>query len=158
MATVLSQLAQHVQQNPPKRQGPPPVSGDDVVERQHCHGLPRALTGHSVGGPHRFDRVVRLENERLVRSVLDAEHRSGEAGERLFEPDAFDERRMLDETQQCRVGRDQRPTDLLLGETIEAVAESTPMLVEKDMNLLIERQGEHIRVIGDHPAILAYIS
>jgi hypothetical protein len=72
-----------------------PISG--CLERRH--GAPRPLTSAAIGGLDRGDRVLLRQREGTVRGGGNADVGVGAATDRLVEPDAFDERDVLDQAE-----------------------------------------------------------
>ena len=155
VAGVLRQLTQHLQLQRPD----PAVTTavDDRVEAQGSHRAPRPFTSPAMGGLHRSDRVVLGQREGLGRGGGDADLGVRAAADRLVEPDAFDVRDMLDQTEQRRPRRDQPKSGFLLGETVEGVVERRPILVQEFIETRAKVRGPRIARFGrcsDRPSTL----
>src|SRR5690606_25494822 len=96
----------------------------------------RHLPALPVGGLHHLDRVALGPGERAVDGGGDADLGVGAAGDRLVEPHALDERGVLDEAEQRGLRRHQAGPGLLLAQTIEAVVERGPVLVDELVDAL----------------------
>ena len=155
VAGVLRQLTQHLQLQRPD----PAVTTavDDRVEAQGSHRAPRPFTSPAMGGLHRSDRVVLGQREGLGRGGGDADLGVGATADRLVEPDAFDVRDVLDQTEQRRLRRDQPKPGFLLGETVEGVVERRPILVQQFIEARPEFRGPRIALVrrcSDRPSTL----
>lgn len=147
MPAVLGDLPQNVQQDPTERQGAPSISHHNVIERQSRYSLPGVLTRIPVGTSNRIDRVACLKDKRFLWPCLDAEHRARLTGECFLKPHAFNESGVLDQAKQSRVGHNQAPTRLQLGEVIQTRIDHLAMLINEDQNLFVEWLREDFLVI-----------
>ena len=104
----------------------------------------------------RGDGVTVIEDERLVGGCGDADLGARATCNGFVEQDLLDEGRVLDQTEQCGPGRNQRTARLFFGQSVKAAVERCSVLVEEHLELgpgwliedtLDERRGEgrHLR-------------
>ncbi|GAB3837750.1 hypothetical protein GCM10029963_03060 [Micromonospora andamanensis] len=90
------------------------------------------------------DRVTVAEEERIVRRLRDADLGARPTRDGFVEPDLFDERRVLHQTQQRGPGGHQGTACLFLGQPVQAAVERRAVLVEERLELGVRRLGDDL--------------
>lgn len=129
MAGMLSKLAKDLELQGPDRTGTSPV--DDLVAPQTGNVPSRLFAALPIRSLNRLDRVAPLQCERAVDGPSDPDLPVRPARDRLVEPHALDEGRMLDKTQQRRLRRHEATTRLFLRQVVQGVKQDGSVLVEQ---------------------------
>jgi hypothetical protein len=134
MASVLCKLAKDLQLKCPDRARTSPL--DDRVAPQSGEVPPRGLPAFPIRRLNRRDRVALAQRERALDGRRDADLPIRPTGDRLVEPHALDEARVLDEAEQRRLRGYEPTTCLLLGQIIERAMKGHSVLVDQFVDSL----------------------